>query len=486
MKSEYFKYAVPWLAAAGVLLVGALSWPYTVDDAFIVASYARNLWQHGSYGINPGQHSDGVTGPLWLLPFLLGEALGLDSVALGKIAGLLCSAAAAWLVVVRMRARSGGRLSGALSGLLLVTSPSLGTWGVGGLQTGAATLLLTIAWLAATERPGPRAVTLGTAIGALAWLRPEMAPVAAWLLWVVLMRRRSAGLRALGLAAALAALLLLLRLSFFDALLPLSYAAKGGSLGHGLRYVLTSTLLLSTGVGLGVCVLGAIAGGRDGPVLGVALLVHLLAVALAGGDWMPGYRLLVPVLPLYAVLCAGGLVRLWRRRGRFGPAFSLGLLSISLAAPLLDLATRPEELRKAAESQRVHGEALAVWLREHAGTVALVDIGYLGYRSGVRVVDLGALTDPELAAAPGGHLDKRVSAAWLRARGPDTLVLHSARPPRVGPGGELLELDGYPVERRVAAMAWVRREFRVVEVVPYAPGYHYLVMRISSAASESQ
>ena len=62
------RYTLFWsLASAAVLGVGALAWPYTVDDAFIVARYAHNLAAGLGYAMNAHQPSDGVTGPLWLL-----------------------------------------------------------------------------------------------------------------------------------------------------------------------------------------------------------------------------------------------------------------------------------------------------------------------------------------------------------------------------------------------------------------------------------
>ena len=68
----------------------------------------------------------------------------------------------------------------------------------------------------------------------------------------------------------------------------------------------------------------------------------------------------------------------------------------------------------------------------------------------VEVVDLGGLTDPVIARAPGGHLDKRVPLGHLVAREPRTLLLHSARRPETDGEGRLVALAGYPVEQRVA------------------------------------
>jgi hypothetical protein len=64
---------------------------------------------------------------------------------------------------------------------LVAAGPTAAVWGVAGLEAGAAALALTGALLAATARPGPRAVVVGLCVGALAWLRPETCAASAFL-----------------------------------------------------------------------------------------------------------------------------------------------------------------------------------------------------------------------------------------------------------------------------------------------------------------
>jgi hypothetical protein len=147
-----------------------------------------------------------------------------------------------------------------------------------------------------------------------------------------------------------------------------------------------------------------------------------------------------------------------------------------MAILALDLATRIPEWRAAGVSREEIGRELAHALRQSAHRVALVDVGYLGYESGVETVDLGGITDPEIGRLPGGHLSKLVSDSLLSRREPDALILHSAQPPLVAADGRLLAISGYPVEQRVAAGAWVRSRFRVALERTYAPHYHYVLL----------
>jgi hypothetical protein len=458
-----------------VALVSAVSWPYTVDDAFIVARYATNLVAGHGYVFQPGAPvSDGVTGPLWLVPFVASAWAGLDPMWAGKLAGAACMAAAVALSVARLRRRAGGLLAAWSAVVLVSASPSFGTWGVAGLETGAAALLFVLASGAALDRPAPRAGLAGCAIGGLAWLRPEMALTCAALLACLLLRAPSKGRIAFGIAAAIAVALAAFRLGMFGAVLPLSFHAKPGPLAHGARYTLTGLVLATSVVGIALCALAARGGRADDRALLGVLGAHALALVLAGGDWMPGMRLWVPVLPAYVALAAVGVARLARRR-RGRSLAALALLG-ACVVPAADLAVRVPELRAAGRSRDGAGVEVARWLRAHARRAALVDVGHLAYASGVEVVDLGGLTDASIARLPGGHLAKRIEEADLLAREPEAIVLHSATLPRVAADGGLIAFSGFPVEHRVAAMPRVRDAFRVARTVRYAPDYHYVLL----------
>lgn len=464
---------VALLASVGLAAVGVSCWGFTVDDAYIVARYAQHLVDGQGYVMNSGDTpSDGVTGPLWLIPAVLAQAISLDPVVSAKAVGLSCMVLAVFCTVAAARTRSGGRLGAAVTAWLLALQPTLGSWAVGGLETGAATLAVVALWRTSCGRPRPLAA--GCAAGALAWLRPELAPCAAVLLFWLWGRDRRSGLRALAVAAGCASALVALRLLAFGHPWPLSLAAKPADLASGASYVLRALLVTTGGLGAALPWLSVTGAGRASDrVLLAALGAHGLSLCLAGGDWMPGFRLLAPVLPIYAYLSGVGFARRFRSGRRY--LVSVALLC-AICLPMVDLSQRIPQAWETRASRRGVGAELSRVLRGVHGAVAMVDVGYLAYRSGARVVDLGGVTDPEIAFSPGGHLDKHVSGALLRRRGTEAIVLHARRPPRMREG-RLVAFDGYPVERRVAATDFVKRHFRVTAVFPYAPGYHYLLLQ---------
>jgi hypothetical protein len=332
-----------------------------------------------------------------------------------------------------------------------------------------------LAALAALRRPAPRPLMLGLSVGVLAWLRPELALLACVLLFACASR---IGVKRSWPAFVLATIGLLsvcgFRFALTGELLPLALSAKQGTPSDGLGYCARAVAIGSGGLGVLLIALGMKLGRSDDRWLGAALIAHVIATLLAGGDWMPGFRLFAPVIPLYAALAAVGCVRVlrWPRAGK---PLALLCLTFACGVPLLDLYTRLPEWR-AAGASRERARDLIAHLRAETQRVALVDIGYLGYSSDREVVDLGGITDPEIARLPGGHLNKQVDAELLMRRAPDALLLHSSSPPLAASDGRLVELRGYPVEQRIARSAWVQHEFRVAYVLHYAPSYYYALL----------
>ncbi|MCG8554854.1 MAG: hypothetical protein MJD61_06140 [Proteobacteria bacterium] len=467
---SWLRFSWSWAAAAAVTGTGAVAWPYTVDDAFISARYAQRIAAGLGYTFSGQSASDGVTGPLWLLPQLAAIEMGADPVVVAKGLGLVCAGGAAALVVRRAEMLG---CSGWVAAALVGCQSSLGIWSVAGLETGLAVLLFSCAALALVAR---RASWLaGLWLAALAWLRPELGPAGLVILLVLTRRDLAAGVRATLVALGGVCVLLAFRLFLFGEALPLSFHAKGGTLGSGLRYV-TLGLLLTTGVG-GVGLTwraGATSSFSRG--LALAIAVQLITIGLLGGDWMPGQRLIAPLLPAYALLGARGAdTRDWSCRA---------MLLLALALPALQLSLQLPEARRAGQTREAVARPLALWLRDNAATMALVDAGYLSYASGIEVVDLGGLTDPIVAHSPGGHLSKRVDVGYLQQRDPDVVVLHSTSRPRVAPDGRLLSLPGAaPVESRLAASGWFRHHYRVVKTVRYTSRYYYVVASASPQES---
>jgi hypothetical protein len=433
------------LGGLAALVPALLLRGFTVDDALIPARYASHLARGLGYRFNAaGPVTDGVTPlgfPYLLAPFAREGPLA--ALAAAKAIGVVTwtlSAAVLGLAVARL---GGSRLRYAAI-LLLACSAPLGAWSAAGLETGLAAALGALA----VALPELGFVHAGAAAAGLtAALRPEALP------WALVLGavpapagapgdRRSRVVR-IALAAAPFALVVSVRVLVFGRAVPLSVLAKPSDASHGAQYALACFLLtgpLALVAPLAWRRLGGWARGLAG-----AVLVHFGAVALAGGDWMPLSRLVVPVLPT-VVLAAAHLAL------RAAPAATAARLVIALAGELFQAAkVGPAAAGVAADRLRVIDEmrpALA-----DVGVVASLDVGWVGAATDATIVDLAGLTDPEIAVLPGGHTSKAIPAGLLDRRRAEAIVL--------------LIKDGEPLED-----PWNRSFFaRIVELrVAAVPG----------------
>ncbi|MGK3983233.1 hypothetical protein WME99_09350 [Sorangium sp. So ce136] len=422
-----------------VALVGALSAllpalalsGFTVDDALITARYAHHLARGLGYRFNAdGPVTDGVTPLGWafvLAPFASGGPLAALAAAkaLGVVAWTLAAGALALAVD-----RTSGRRARFAALLLLPASAPLGAWSAAGMETGVVAALGALA--VALPALG-RALAGAACAGVAAALRPELLPFALVVALSTQAAPRREGEGEAGSEApprparpawgrALAALTLAglpfvavaaARLAVFGRAAPLSALAKAPDAALGARYALACFLLTGPAALVAPLAWRALPAWPRGLLAAVA--VHFLAVAAAGGDWMPLSRLVVPALPA-VVLAAAHVASVADAR-----ATALRI-ALALAGQLFVM------VRVGPTAARVGGERLRV-VEELRGAlagaevVAALDIGWLGAATGATLVDLAGVTDPAIAALPGGHTTKRIPGALLDARKVDALVL---------------------------------------------------------------
>lgn len=469
------------LAAVGALGAIAALGPaialrgFTVDDALISARYAAYLARGLGYRFNEGGPvTDGVTPLGW--PYLLapfasrGPLAALTAARL--MGGLAWVAAAAILALAIDRTsfaaphtapRHGRARFAAL--LLVAASAPLGAWSVAGMETG---LVIALAALAVALRQLDHAGKGAASAGLAAALRPELVP---WALVIGALpsprgslRARSLPLR-LALAALPAAAVVVVRLIAFGRPVPLSILAKPSSPELGARYALACFLLTGPCALLAPFAFRRLDGFGRGLLLSVA--VHLAAVALAGGDWMPLSRLVAPVLPATALAAAHlALVADLRATAArmalalAGELFQFFRVGPSAAAVSADRLQLIDELRAPLAGARV---------------VAALDIGWVGAATPARLVDLAGLTDPAIAALPGGHTSKPIPVGLLDARKVDTIVLLLKEgEPLAAPW--TASFFARIVELRIASIPHIDEAFAPV-AESHAPHLRYVVLR---------
>ena len=100
-----------------------------------------------------------------------------------------------------------------------------------------------------------------------------------------------------------------------------------------------------------------------------------------------------------------------------------------------------------------------------SSSIATLDIGWTAAAFDGPIVDLAGLTDPNIAALPGGHTSKHVDTTMLLDRHVDTVIFWGT------PRGVELGLYAEPL---------FRARYRAAESLPLT----YRVLRITSTTSD--
>ncbi len=461
-----------WSAlGAAVALVPALwMWGFTVDDALIAVRYARHLAQGYGWRFNAlGPSTDGVTPlpwPVLLAPFARTGALAV--LLRARLLGL-----AAWVAAGTALGRAVGRVpapwwarAAALATMAL--SVPVAAHAVSGMETALATALATGAALVG-NRPRTTAVLAGLA----ASLRPEMAPWACALA-VGLMAAAGGGvarwIEATAIAVAPFVLCALIRMLVWGSPTPLAVLAKPSDIAHGFDYAGAACVVTV----VPVLVLAPLALVRQPRALAIviAAIVHVAAIVIVGGDWMPYARLMVPVVPslVYAAVLVSVDAHLAATALRSLAALTLGVVLIAL------FGTAGRNV--GADRTRLV-EAARPWLADaRASRVAALDIGWVSAATEADIIDLAGLTDPEVAALPGGHTSKRVDARFLLARDPDVLLFYARGLPPGGLDDWTETVTPHAVEARLIGDETIARRFIATAWLPLgSTGSGYVALR---------
>jgi hypothetical protein len=457
--------AALWIPAIALLAYGCYYFmTFTLDDPFISFRYAENLARGRGLVFNPGERVEGYSNLTWVLLMSVFAHLGLEPshtwgmVLVSKLLGAALAFACLPLMLRLSRRfdpddEPHAWLRG-LPALVLGVSMYFAMWAVGGLETSLYTFLLLwcgdlyLRGLAGSRRALFASVGV---IGLLGITRPEgFVIAAAFAVHLVFAARgavvtRQARVAWLGLYAACMLALVLFRVAYYGDWLPNTYYAKADAprLWTYLRGLYQASEGLLATVGLPLLVLVPLAWSRrlPSPAWSLSLLVCAFGLAFvvrAGGDWMPGYRFVVPILPWLGLLLEASIRALVRRSpvepGAPPPARSrvvdLGVAALVFAAGFVlvrariggtDLGPEFRPLHKGGRLIQTPYLDAAFWVRENLPAqdwIAVGEAGVIPYFAPQRFIDLLALNDPVLARAPS-----LFDAEYIFARDPEYVLL---------------------------------------------------------------
>jgi arabinofuranosyltransferase len=475
-KPSFRKKAGSGVSLAGFIVgVGAVFLLYAArayyvasvdEDTLISLRYARNLIDgNGLVWNTGGERVEGITNLLWTLilagfSWLSGIELPTVSLALGMLCGALTLLVAyLWCraeIVAGGFSRSGATYGALTVPLLLVLAPGFVFYSASGLETPFFALLVTGGLYTLSHAGSLRWYAAGGALlGAAALTRPEGALVLAFGIGTCLL---ASGGRARKVAAcalpglAIVAVATLWRLWYYGSPVPNTFFVRAKGLEvieqWGWPYLEQAALASWFHVAWLLAVGGALLSWKF-LVRNLAVLalvpVWSAYVLYAGGDYMPAFRLIVPILPAVYVLAVAGGFRIYRTM--FAPGDSpmparlavLGLPVLALtmfAALQLPVQLAAERQHKIdndrwTEYRRSVGEALES--RDPDALVAANAVGALGYYSDLRILDMLGLNNAYIARHgsrdpeqfPGHQVG---DGRYVLSREPDYIIPYGIKP----------------------------------------------------------
>lgn len=428
------------------------------DDAYITLRYAKNCIAGLGMVWNGGEYVQGYTNFLHLALISLLGLFNIDLVRASQLVGVISLIGLLGVMLLFQRVLKGeARMSfGHLPAILVITSVPMLVWTVGGLEGTLFSLLVAIGsllLLVAVDSPkGYRFyIASGLAFGFGFLTRPDgvvfIAVSLAWLLWLS-RKEKSGGFRNLMAYAVGVAIIVIpyvaWQVTYYGDVVPNTFYAKMGAplsirLISGIIYLgrfalhppflpilVICSLAYTFSKGLWCSKL---------TYLALSVAAYVLFVLQAGGDHMPTFRLLLPVVPLMSVILAIALSR------SFDPNSKTAVGCITLAIILLtSLQVFDNKLNVRREDPAsfvgtIVGKYIATaW---PAGSlVALNTAGSTPYfAERLRFIDMLGLNDPVIAQRKivklelemqriPGHL--KGDGAYVLSRHPDFIIIGPA------------------------------------------------------------
>jgi len=494
---------------------------FFVDDPFISMRFAANLVRYGELSFNPGIRVEGYSNLLHVLVHaatfqLLGRVPD-AATGINGVVAIVFLAALSQLLVLYGLTRSAKRNTTESTAwyyawVLTMASLPFAFWAAAGLETPIEGLLYVATTLVAVRSKHltgwPIAVLAMLLLG-VTLLRFEgvlvataVASAIAWHSWNEQSRKAAPWM-------VLAVVLPgtgyhLFRLWYFGALLPNTYIAKatGGSqfgrLNAGVHYCGNWLALLGAGIAVVAVLVAYLArnertlesGEPEQPVLTLSVLIaatfvvsKLVLVTFGGGDWMPGFRMLVPITPFAVFLVCKLLLSSSNQAAHVRPQ-GLAAACFALAIPLVVRGVpfngNGNESSDTKGLKDIPGSYVEVGrlLKAHfhgQEEVAIGEAGLIPFEAmDVRFLDMFGLVDADIAHQPGG-MHQRVHQVHLVERQPIAVVFaHLTTQPPFGPyqyGPELLQSQLFHanyrrvrLDRSLEAFGWALYVKRNVEV----------------------
>lgn len=419
----------------------------TEEDFYITLRYVENLAAGRGLVYNQGEPVLGVTTPLYAILLAGFARVGLSPLLWSKLIGIAADVCTASIVcrIGRNLGRPGVGLAAA--GLVMIAPTNL-IWATKGMEVGIVAAVVTGVWCLWIEK---REIAAWALAAILLLLRIDGAALAVVMLAATLVRERRLPWRGIAVFTLVIAPWMLYAAHTYGSPLPLSVSAKlmvYGKLIPGRFPQLRAFigLMVHNPIGL-VCVPGSF-------FCFVLLLINIARSArprelaiLPALVWMGiyysgmalshvvlfGWYFVPPTPILYLGGCAGIAMAASALKLKLpGLPQEHAWAVVASLTIAVGAVTVPRCAATLIEGQRVEQQLripIGQWMRENAPpteTLMLEPIGYIGYYSGMRILDVIGLISPEALPSYRANVPSPDHDLWQRLR-PDWLLLRAGQ-----------------------------------------------------------
>lgn len=436
---HYKNFIWPLIFAAG-LYHSILYHFFQPDDAFIYLVYVKNMLLGNGATFN-GELVEGYSSVLWLAVVSLFSLPGIDPLLSSKIIGWSLYVSTAVLLLRMQKEAPGDVTSLPYSAALYFSIPIAAMWASGAMETTLFSFLITSA---AYSYYRARFISqkisyfflAGTIFGLLSATRPEgFALIGAIFVleFLVYLFKKELNLKAVIVTfltyCLITAFIFGSRFVIYGELFPTTVGAKTGNLiwqiQLGKTYI-SEFLMAYWHIALAYIAATAYLLTKKPQTFWLTLTSLIFVIGymsfnlLVGGDWMLGYRFIVPILPLMVLPIGLALSYLYRPVA-IGLTVTLIAYSMYLGLQLY------EKANKQANSDRgdiLMGQYIQSLKLPVDTKIAVIDAGAIPYYANLPTVDMIGLNDRHISKLPGGFLQK-YDNDYVLGQKPEIIQFHT-------------------------------------------------------------
>lgn len=421
-----------------------------LDDAFISFRYASNLFEGHGLVYNPGERVEGYTNFLWTIVAYSGLQLGIEPISFSQGVSVVSQGVTLWLLYLLGLSpnRSGSRAL--IAPIFLASQISFLAYPMTGMETSFYAMLITLALLLfhrETYRGRAGSFVTGVVLLAIAFTRFDgLVMVGILLSYKVLIDREVKSLAPLLLVFGIGIVAYnVWRVTYYPTILPNTFYAKVGfsmtQLVKGAKYLFTFvTENAHYAVLIGLLPFAFGTPRRIIRFAGWVTTLHLAYVVVVGGDWMPFFRFVLPVLPLIFLLMQEGIWTVYdrasqtisvRRRHRFLALSMLVFLFFLSLQPLYRGRAFGGVIQQTAVNRVENAPVIGKYLNDTLPSDYVVATEWAGigpYYMQQPILDTFGLTDADIVTKDfrATTVGRLITPDYLAQRNPEVVMVHGA------------------------------------------------------------